>query len=143
MGCALLVTRALYDRIGGLDEDFFAYYEEVDYCLRARAAGMAPRVEPSAEIAHRGHRGFGSGMSELAAYLKARNLWRLARKRLPALAMLVFAPGYAAMIGASMIGYRLRGRAAIARAMRAGVLAGLRGESGVPPKRLFGAGQEQ
>lgn len=141
MGCALLVSRALYERIGGFDENFFAYYEEVDYCLRARAAGMVPRVEPSAEIAHAGHRGFGSGMSELAAYLKARNLWRLARKQVSVLAMVVFVPGYAALIAASILGYRLRGRPGIAAAMRAGVAAGLRGETGVPPRSLFGGGQ--
>lgn len=133
LGCAMMINRDLYNRIGGFDEAYFAYYEEVDYCLRARRLGMPPRVEPGAEIAHSGHRGFGSGMTVVAAYLKARNLWRLGARRLDPLGMLVFAPGYFAMTGASMLGYLLRGRLEIVRAMARGLRAGIGGESGPPP----------
>lgn len=34
------LTRAGLDRLGGLDEGLFAYFEDTDYCLRAREAGM-------------------------------------------------------------------------------------------------------
>jgi len=137
MGCALLVTRRLYGAVGGLDDDYFAYYEEVDYCLRARAAGYRPLVDPRAEIAHAGHRGFGGGLTTVAAYLKSRNLWTLARKHVAAPGLIVFVPGYAAMMLASMIGYLLRGRTDVVRAMAVGVAAGLRGETGPPPDWVF------
>jgi len=137
LGCALLVSRRLYDRVGGFDEDYFAYYEETDLCLRAARAGMRSRVEPAAEIAHAGHRGFGSGLSRVAAYLKARNLWCMGSKRLGAAGWLLFVPGYFAMILTSMLGYALRGQLAIVTAMMAGVSAGLAGDGGRPPQKLF------
>jgi GT2 family glycosyltransferase len=37
MGAFFLVRRPLWEELGGLDERFFVYYEEVDFCLRARA----------------------------------------------------------------------------------------------------------
>lgn len=39
-GTALLIRRALYDRIGGLDDLFFAYWEDIDYSIRSAQAGF-------------------------------------------------------------------------------------------------------
>ena len=89
------------------------------------------------EIAHRGHRGFGAGLSRVAAYLKARNLWRLGRREASVLGWPVFVAGYFVMIGASMAGYLLRGQPRIVAAMAAGVTAGLRGGEGPPPPVVF------
>jgi len=41
MGAFFLVRRAVYDLLGGFDERFFMYYEEVDFCARARAHGLS------------------------------------------------------------------------------------------------------
>ena len=43
-GAALLVRRALIDAIGGLDERFFAYVEDIDYSLRCHDAGFTVAV---------------------------------------------------------------------------------------------------
>lgn len=51
-GCALLVNRAVIDRIGLLDERYFAYYEDVDWCLRAAEAGYRCTVTPAARVSH-------------------------------------------------------------------------------------------
>lgn len=41
-GAALATPRRLWERLGGLDEDYFpAYYEDTDYCARVRRAGYA------------------------------------------------------------------------------------------------------
>ena len=40
-GGAMLVPRAAAERVGGLDDDLFAYAEDVDWSMRARAAGLA------------------------------------------------------------------------------------------------------
>jgi GT2 family glycosyltransferase len=50
-GCVLLVTRELHARIGGFDERFFMYCEDVDLSWRARAAGFSTHVAPLA-LAH-------------------------------------------------------------------------------------------
>jgi GT2 family glycosyltransferase len=49
---AVLISRAVIHRVGLLDEGFFMYFEDVDYCLRVRAAGFELRHEPRAEVVH-------------------------------------------------------------------------------------------
>ncbi|HEY2773513.1 MAG TPA: glycosyltransferase [Candidatus Binatia bacterium] len=139
-GCAILVSRALYQRIGGFDESLFAYYEEVDFCLRAREAGLWPLVVPEAQAGHRGARGFASGMTPLAAWLKARNLWLVGmRHARQDVSRDVFGAGYHCLVLASALGYLLRGRSDVARAMIAGMRAGKRRYVGFPPAPLFAA----
>jgi GT2 family glycosyltransferase len=134
LGVAFLVTRACWERIGGLEEGFFAYYEEVDYCLRARAAGFAVMVAPASTVRHEGFRGFAGGFTPLAAYLKARNLPLLVRRHGGALTWALFAPTYAALLAASAAGYAVRGDAgAVLPALGRGVADGLRGRTGRPP----------
>lgn len=45
-------NREVFDRIGGFDEEYFMYYEDVDFCLRARAAGFKSYFLPSAKAVH-------------------------------------------------------------------------------------------
>lgn len=51
-GACMLVRRQVLDAIGGLDPRFFLYFEEKDYCLRARRAGFGTYFDPSAEVVH-------------------------------------------------------------------------------------------
>lgn len=39
-GAAMLLRRSLWEKLGGFDERFFLYHEEIDYCTRVRAAGF-------------------------------------------------------------------------------------------------------
>jgi N-acetylglucosaminyl-diphospho-decaprenol L-rhamnosyltransferase len=52
-GCLLLISRADWDLLGGMDERFFLYGEDADFSARARATGMRPVVVPDAAIIHR------------------------------------------------------------------------------------------
>lgn len=52
-GCALLVKREVVERIGLLDERFFAYYEEAEWCVRARQAGFRIWHVPRAKVWHK------------------------------------------------------------------------------------------
>jgi GT2 family glycosyltransferase len=51
-GTALLIRREVIERIGLLDERFFAYYEDVDYSLRTIDAGWRTAVETKAILLH-------------------------------------------------------------------------------------------
>ena len=51
-GACLLVRRSVLDAIGLLDERFFMYGEDIDWCLRAREAGWTVRYEPSVVVTH-------------------------------------------------------------------------------------------
>ncbi len=53
-GCFFLTPRKLWDELQGLDETFFMYAEEADYCIRAIKKGYQPRVTPDARIIHHG-----------------------------------------------------------------------------------------
>ncbi len=50
-GC-LLVRRDCFERLGGLDESFFLYYEDVDFCRRAASAGWRVWFDPALEATH-------------------------------------------------------------------------------------------
>lgn len=51
-GVFLLVPRAVLERVGPLDESFFVYAEEADWCLRIRNAGYTCAFTPIAQIIH-------------------------------------------------------------------------------------------
>jgi GT2 family glycosyltransferase len=51
-GACLLIRRSVLHRIGLLDERFFMYGEDLDWCLRAREAGWSVRYEPSVVVHH-------------------------------------------------------------------------------------------
>jgi hypothetical protein len=51
-GACLLVRRDLYERLGGFDEDFFLYSEEVDLLARASQLGAETWFDPDADVVH-------------------------------------------------------------------------------------------
>lgn len=51
-GCLLLVRRDTWEALGGFDERYFMYGEDVDLSLRARRAGLHPMISPSIVITH-------------------------------------------------------------------------------------------
>lgn len=53
-GCFWLIRRRAYEEVGGLDTRFFMYSEDVDLCLRYRAAGWRVTFCPEGEIVHYG-----------------------------------------------------------------------------------------
>ena len=55
-GACMLVRRAALEPIGGFDEGFFLYCEDMDLCARLRAAGHEIRYEPGVAVHHEGGR---------------------------------------------------------------------------------------
>jgi GT2 family glycosyltransferase len=53
-GACLLIRRALLERLGGWDEEFFMYREDIDLCRRVRASGATIRFVPDAVVHHEG-----------------------------------------------------------------------------------------
>lgn len=56
-GSCMLVRREVIEQIGYLDERFFAYQEDADYCFQARKAGWKIYYVPQAQIIHYGGQG--------------------------------------------------------------------------------------
>ncbi len=63
-GSCMLIRKEVVEQIGYLDELFFAYQEDADYCLRARQAGWEVYYMPEAQIIHYG----GMGGSRVEPY---------------------------------------------------------------------------
>jgi N-acetylglucosaminyl-diphospho-decaprenol L-rhamnosyltransferase len=52
VGAALMIRREAWQQVGPLDEGFFMYFEELDWCRRCRAAGWEIHYLPAAQITH-------------------------------------------------------------------------------------------
>src|SRR5689334_7436652 len=129
-GCAAMYRKSMLDRIGGFDEDFFAYGDDAELGLRARIAGWRCLYAPDAVVRH--HRGSTLGkQSGRRLELIERNRVLLAVKLFPwsllCLNPLFFAVRLAAGAAAAGRGAGdtahfpgLRGKLRIARALAAG-----------------------
>ena len=51
-GCLLMTARETWERLGGLDTDYFMYGEDADLSLRAAALGLRPAITPDAVAVH-------------------------------------------------------------------------------------------
>ncbi len=63
-GSCMFIRRAVIEQIGYLDELFFAYQEDADFCFRARQAGWKIYYAPQAQVIHYG----GQGGSKVEVY---------------------------------------------------------------------------
>jgi GT2 family glycosyltransferase len=78
MGAFLLIRRELFFALGGFDERFFVYYEDVDLALRAKARGMTSVFLPAARAFHRGGGTTSSIQGQrLFLFLRSRTLYCL------------------------------------------------------------------
>lgn len=78
-GGAALYARTMIEDVGGFDEDFFAYLEDVDLAWRARLAGWRCLLQPRARVLH-AHSSTLGDASPRKRYLLARNkVWLLVK----------------------------------------------------------------
>lgn len=72
-GACMLVKRQVFDKIGLLDEKYFLYLEDMDFCTRAQKAGFRIIFEPSAIIWHKNASSVGGSGSQTQDYYISRN----------------------------------------------------------------------
>lgn len=72
-GCCLLIPIEVIDSIGGLSTDYFLYYEDTDYCIRALNAGFKIIYEPEAILYHKVSASTGGEESYMYIYYNTRN----------------------------------------------------------------------
>jgi GT2 family glycosyltransferase len=78
IGCAMLVRRAVFDRIGLFDPDYFAYTEDVDFGLRAARAGWTSRIVGEVAALHAPSTSTGGGYNPRRKYMMGVNsIWFL------------------------------------------------------------------
>ena len=81
-GACMVVRSALYHHLGGLDEDFFAHMEEIDFCWRAKLLGYQVWCVPTSTIYHVGG-GTLPNNSPRKLYFNYRNNLLMLYKNLP------------------------------------------------------------
>jgi len=70
MGAALLTRRKIIEEQGFLDEKYWLWYEEVDFCKRLKNAGYKIKYYPNAQIIH--HKG--AGFTQMPVYLRKKTV---------------------------------------------------------------------
>jgi GT2 family glycosyltransferase len=91
-GGAAVYRRSALEQVGEFDEDFFAFYEDVDWNLRAQLCGLGCRYVPSAVAYHMGSATIGKGLSDFTRYHLWRNTLWIVAKDIPRGALLRHAP---------------------------------------------------
>lgn len=76
-GTALLIKRSVVEKIGYLEDKYFAYHEDEEYSIRANKAGFRNMVQPQATIYHKNSRSTVSALSPMQTFLRVRNKYFL------------------------------------------------------------------
>ena len=92
-GAACLVSRRVFEELGGFDEDFFASHEDIDLSYRARLRGYRCRYVADAIVRHHGSATLGRG-SVSAVFHGQRNLEWMYLKNTPASLLVRTLPGH-------------------------------------------------
>ncbi|MEO8999726.1 MAG: glycosyltransferase family 2 protein [Rhodanobacter sp.] len=82
-GAVMLMTRAMFQRLGGFDEDYFLHCEDLDLCRRVRDIGYQVLLAGDIRVQH----GKGSSSRHRPVFVsryKHRGMWRWFRKHDPA-----------------------------------------------------------
>lgn len=88
-GAAMMVRKAAIEKAGLIPENFFLYYEEMDWCEKIRACGYQIWVEPTAVIYHKESVSVGK-KSALKEYFMTRNRILFIRRNAPAFSKIIF-----------------------------------------------------
>jgi GT2 family glycosyltransferase len=122
-GCSLFIPRAVLDRVGVLDESYFMYGEDVDYSIRARAAGIELVLVERSVVLHAEGASLGPASPTAYRNIVASGL-RLTRRYFGSM-WLIPAVGYHVAKLAMLWAVKRRSRAALAGYWR-GIVSGLR-----------------
>lgn len=79
-GACMLIRRDVFERIGGLDESYFLYFEEVDFCRRAQQHGYSCWYVPQSRVVH--HVGIATEIGDARKHRRRRpDYWFESRRR--------------------------------------------------------------
>ena len=124
---AALYRRNAVEAVGGFDEDFFCYVEDIDLGFRLRLAGHRCLLIPSAVAEHVGSGTTGGRDSDFALYHGHRNLVWAYVKNMPAVLFWLFLPLHIGVNVVSVLWFSVRGRGRILLRAKRDALRGLPG----------------
>ena len=116
-GCCLLATAEAWRTVGLLDERYFIYAEDADWCLRARAAGFRLLFVPTARLWHRVSASSGGALNAWKVYQRLRANVTLWARHARGIARLTWLPALLVQQAAYAAWLLARGQAAAALAV--------------------------
>ncbi len=131
-GCAMLLRREVFERVGMFDRAYFAYFEDVDLCLRVRREGYRILYVPAACVYHKaarsstGRRNF----APLSVYFTTRNTALLMQRRGHPVGWPLFLAGFGLRLLWRRLRYLRQARPRAGEAMLLGLVDFLRGRLG-------------
>jgi GT2 family glycosyltransferase len=75
-GCCILVKKEVIEQVGVLDESYFIYGEDADWCMRVRRAGYSVWYEPNGKVWHKLSVTAGGHLSKFKLWNKYKSSWR-------------------------------------------------------------------
>ncbi|WP_426977965.1 glycosyltransferase family 2 protein [Acinetobacter johnsonii] len=73
IGASLLISKNCLNKVGLLCEEYFLYYEEIDYCNRVKQEGLKVGISSKSIVFHEQGVSTGKGKSDIADYYSVRN----------------------------------------------------------------------
>lgn len=122
---AALYRRSALEEVGGFDEDYFCYVEDVDLGFRLRLAGHASLYVPDAVVHHVGSATSGGRHSDFSLYHGHRNLVWTFFKDMPLPLLLLFLPLHLLLNLVSVLVFALRGKGRVLLRAKRDALRGL------------------
>ena len=133
-GCCLLAKADAWRRVGLLDESYYIYAEDADWCLRAREAGYRLLFVPTARLWHRVSASSGGAMNPWKVYQRLRANVALWSRHARGWARLTWIPALLAQQAAYALLLLARGHAAAAAAVPRALIDAATGKSAAEVK---------
>lgn len=111
--CAVMYDRDAFNQVGGFDEDYFCYVEDIDLGFRLRLIGYKALSVPSAVVYHFGSGTSGGNRSDFSIYYGHRNLVWTYFKNMPPLLFWILLPFHLSLNIYSIFYFGLRGKGKI------------------------------
>lgn len=133
-GTSLLIKANLIDAIGYLDDKYFAYYEDMDYSIRATKAGFLNKVVPEAEILHKEKARNRCDYPDYYHFYMTRNEWFFWKKYLEKEQFKKFRSRYISRVIRKVAGYHDESSFISARACLDGLWCAIKNRDGIREK---------
>lgn len=120
-GVCMLIKKEVIEKIGLFDPEYFAYFEETDFCMRTWMAGWRIVYEPEARIYHKGGHASSRLPSAIIQYHAFKNVFATYLKNLSFVYLIPALLGLLSIYGAGSIFYLLKGNGSVMVAFFRGI----------------------
>lgn len=102
-GCCMLIKKEVFTKIGLMDENYFLYYEDTDFCYRIQKNGYQIGLVSNSKIWHQVSATTKGNQNFLNEYYYIRNKLKFAKKNFPRIKWFIFFILYTIKIGIKLI----------------------------------------